>query len=402
MYWLRHARTTVPALALLWVFGAVAAPEVKNVRMGIHPGKTRLVIDLSEAVAYRIFNLADPYRIVIDLPEVLFDASIRPRSDDVGVISGMRFGLYRPGQSRIVLDLGKPALVTKSFSLPAAKNIGPRLVLDLTETGRGAFLAALARLKPLTRPKERLQAPPLPLKAKPKRADGKKVVVIDPGHGGVDPGAIAVDGNYEKNITLSFSRQLRDHLKRSGRYHVVLTRERDIFVKLRERIAAARGAGGDLFLSIHADSLANTKVRGSGVYTLSERSSDKEAAALAAKENKSDIIAGVDLDGHDDEVASILIDLMQRETMNFSANFATAVVSELQKAGRMRSRPHRFGGFLVLKAPDVPSVLVEIGYLSNNREAAMLQSAKGRSGIIDALTRAVDAYFAKTLRVTTN
>ena len=402
MYWLRHARVIVPALAMLWVFGALAAPEVKNLRVGIHPGKTRLVVDLSEAVTYRIFSLADPYRIVIDLPEVRFNVAIRPRSDAIGVIAGMRFGLFRPGQSRIVLDLGKPALVTKSFSLPAAKDSGPRLVLDLSESRRDVFIAAVVRSKPGPKPKERLQAPPLPLKAKPKRADGKKVVVIDPGHGGVDPGAIGVNGNYEKNLTLSFARQLRDRLNRSGRYHVVLTRKRDIFVKLQGRIAAARRAGGDLFLSIHADSLANTKVRGSGVYTLSERSSDREAAALADKENKSDIIAGVDLNGHDDEVASILIDLMQRETMNFSANFATAVVTELQKAGRMRSRPHRFAGFRILKAPDVPSVLVEIGYLSNKQEAAMLQSAKARAGIIDALARAIDAYFAETMRLTTN
>ncbi len=176
---------------------------------------------------------------------------------------------------------------------------------------------------------------------------------------------------------------------------MVLTRNRDVFVKLRSRVAFARKVEGDLFLSIHADSIRDRKFRGSGVYTLSETASDKEAAALANKENKSDVIAGVDLEVHDKEVVSILIDLMQRETTNYAAIFAEALVKRLRDEGRMRRKPHRFAGFLVLKAPDVPSVLIELGYLSNRQEERMLLSAKSRKPIVLAVARAVDDYFRK-------
>jgi N-acetylmuramoyl-L-alanine amidase len=178
-----------------------------------------------------------------------------------------------------------------------------------------------------------------------------------------------------------------------GRQRVLLTRSRDVFIPLRRRVAIARAAGADLFVSIHADSTANHKVRGGGIYTLSENSSDEETAALAAKENRSDVIAGVNLSGHDDEVASILIDLTQRETMNYSAHFASALVPELRQLIHMRRKPHRFAGFRVLKAPDVPSVLVELGYLSNRRDEKMLTSAKSRAAIATAIARAVNNYF---------
>ncbi|MBT7288615.1 MAG: N-acetylmuramoyl-L-alanine amidase, partial [Rhodospirillaceae bacterium] len=214
-----------------------------------------------------------------------------------------------------------------------------------------------------------------------------------PGHGGVDPGAIGISGIFEKRVTLAMARQVGKAIQALGRQRVRLTRNRDIFIPLRRRVAIARAAGAELFVSIHADSIANRRVRGGGIYTLSENSSDKEAAALAAKENRADLIAGVNLSGHDDEVASILIDLTQRETMNYSAQFAAALVPELRQLIQMRRKPHRFAGFVVLKAPDVPSVLIELGYLSNRRDEKMLTSPRSRAAIAKAIARSVDNYF---------
>ncbi|NQV58016.1 MAG: N-acetylmuramoyl-L-alanine amidase [Alphaproteobacteria bacterium] len=229
---------------------------------------------------------------------------------------------------------------------------------------------------------------------KPKRQPTQKpLVVIDPGHGGVAPGAIGISGTFEKGVTLDMARQIGKAITALGRQRVRLTRVGDVFISLRRRVAIARAAEADLFISIHADSIGNKRIRGGGIYTLSEKSSDKESAALAAKENRADVIAGVNLTGHDDQVASILIDLTQRETMNYSAQFAAALVPELRQLIRMRRKPHRFAGFRVLKAPDVPSVLIELGYLSNRQDERMLTNAGSRAAIAASIARAVDNYF---------
>jgi len=380
-------------LCLMLLLPAFAAPaaaksvaNVSDIRIGIHPDKFRLVIELDNKIAYSVFSLSRPHRIVIDLPEVNFEDDLA-KLPMRGLVSALRFGLFKPGNSRIVLDLSKPALVGKSFLIPPKGADGHRLVFDLQQTDETRFLASI---KP---PKPRGQASAPAIEQKKKVAGEKPVVVIDPGHGGVDPGTIGVSGIYEKRITLSFSYQLKQELEKSGRYRVILTRNRDVFVKLRDRVDIARRAGGDLFLSVHADSIRDKSFHGSGVYTLSENASDKEAAALAAKENKADVIAGIDLDHHDTEVASILIDLTQRETMNYAAKLAEDLVVRLGEEGRMRRKPHRYAGFLVLKAPDIPSVLLEIGYLSNRKEEQMLRSAKKRQGIVMAVSKAVDDYF---------
>jgi N-acetylmuramoyl-L-alanine amidase len=243
-------------------------------------------------------------------------------------------------------------------------------------------------------PKQPRSAPAPSITAKTKRAPTQKpLVMIDPGHGGVDPGAIGISGIFEKRVTLSMALQVQKAILATGRQRVRLTRSRDRFIPLRRRVAIARAAGADLFLSIHADSIANRKVRGGGIYTLSENASDKESAALAAKENRADLIAGLNLKGHDDEVTSILIELTQRETMNYSAQFAAALVPELRQLIHMRRKPHRFARFVVLKAPDVPSVLIETGYLSNRRDEKMLTSPRSRAAIARAIARAVDGYF---------
>ncbi|MCW8863187.1 MAG: N-acetylmuramoyl-L-alanine amidase, partial [Rhodospirillales bacterium] len=223
----------------------------------------------------------------------------------------------------------------------------------------------------------------------------RRVIVIDPGHGGVDPGAIGVSGIYEKNITLSVAREIKKSLESTGRYKVVLTRDRDIFIRLRDRFEIARKAGADLFLSIHADTIRDRNIRGASVYTLSEKASDKEAAALAEQENKADLIAGVDLSHEDPVLANILIDLTQRETMNQSSHLAEMLVDEMGKSVRLLRNAHRFAGFAVLKAPDVPSVLIELGFLSNRHDERLLRDSRHRVRVAGAIGRSIDQFFTR-------
>lgn len=236
---------------------------------------------------------------------------------------------------------------------------------------------------------------PEPLEPKALPADGKPVVVIDPGHGGADPGAIGVSGVYEKYITLAMARELKTQLEKNGRYKVFLTRDRDVFIRLRDRIAIARQYNADLFISLHADSVGSAQMKGLSVYTLSQNSSDAEAQALADKENKADLIAGVDLSHESADVANILIDLAQRETMNRSAGFAGGVVDEVGREVDLLGNTHRFAGFAVLKAPDVPSVLVEMGYLSNDQEERSLRQPEYRAKLAKGISRAVDRFFVQ-------
>jgi N-acetylmuramoyl-L-alanine amidase len=240
-------------------------------------------------------------------------------------------------------------------------------------------------------PPASVAVPPVPRPAAPRRA---RIVVLDPGHGGPDPGAIGQAGQLEKRIVLEVVRRLKERLDATGRYQVLMTRNSDIYIPLRERVALARAANADLFVSLHADWIDRSQVRGASVYTLSEGASDSEAQELAARENRADIIAGVDLSAESDEVTTILIDLAQRETLNHAIRFARTLVPELASAGQLLDRTHRFAGFRVLKAPDVPSVLVELGYLSNREDERMLASAAGQARLAEALARAVNAFFA--------
>jgi N-acetylmuramoyl-L-alanine amidase len=222
----------------------------------------------------------------------------------------------------------------------------------------------------------------------------KKIIFIDPGHGGIDPGTIGASGTYEKHITLAMARQLQSELNKTGRFQALLTRNRDIFVPLRERVARARDAGADLFISIHADATKNRKTRGLSVYTLSELASDRETAALAEKENKADLIAGINFSEETSEISNILIDLTRRLSMNESAKFAIGLVRQLRQQTKLLRNTHRFAGFAVLKAPDVPSVLVELGFLSNLKDEKALKNKKFRAKLAKGMVRAVISYFS--------
>jgi N-acetylmuramoyl-L-alanine amidase len=408
-----HGRSFRRSLAVASVLGAIslvsaltavaqtAAPSLKttihDLRIGVHGAKTRLVMDMDGPVRFRAFALADPYRVVLDLSEVHFKIPARAKAGKVGGVAGYRFGLFEPGTSRVVIDLAEPRAISAAFELPPRVGRGHRLVIDLKKVSRADFLT-ISRASIEKRMAARRQAPaavvaPRRLPRPTKSSKAKKVVVIDPGHGGVDPGAIGASGSYEKTVVLAAAKTLKRVLEKTGRYEVVLTREKDRFLRLRQRVAASRAADADLFISVHADSIADKRLRGASIYTLSEQSSDKEAARLAEQENKSDIIAGMDFSDETPEVTNILIDLAQRETMNQSARFAGFLASELRGAVKTHRRAHRFAGFAVLKAPDVPSLLLEIGYLSNPKEERMLRSKKFQEKVAVAVRRGIDRYF---------
>jgi N-acetylmuramoyl-L-alanine amidase len=373
---------------------------VYGARIGVHPEATRFVLESSGRFAYRVFTLADPYRVVIDLPEVNWRVT-----SDVGnvivptssVVSNFRYGLFQPGNSRVVIDLSVPAAVTRHFILPSNDGGTYRFVLDLAEISAADFdpRATDIRTPGWTEARALVVQPSISVPRSSARSAEKPVIVIDAGHGGVDPGSIGVTGTYEKRITLATAEVVKRTLESSGRYKVVLTRKRDVFLRLRDRFEVAHRASASLFLSLHADSSPKQSVRGVSVYTLSDRASDKEAEALAAKENKADIIAGADLSDYPPEVSSILIDLAQSDTNEESWHFAEMLVGEMDGKIKVLRNTHRFAGFAVLKSPNVPSLLIELGYLSNRPDEKLLQTKSYMERFSDALLRATDRYFER-------
>lgn len=376
-------------------FSQTAAPPdlaVTEVRLGVHPDSTRFVLELSGNVEPRIFGLPDPYRVVIDLPEVRFDLAPGAADTAAGVVEKMRYGQFQPGTSRLVIDLSEPAKVRRSFVLePQNGDTSWRLVIDLETTDRQDFITAM---RPA--PERATVAPPPFLVTPEAEREGPQTVVIDPGHGGLDPGAVGPKDVLEKNLVLDYARAIRTELQALGDYRVILTRDDDRFLALRDRVAVARRAQADLFLSLHANTNDDRRVAGFSAYTLSERGSDAEAAALAAAENKSDVIGGVDLEQFDDDVASILIDFAQTKTNELSVSFAREeLLQTVAESIQMLPRPLRSAGFAVLKAPDVPSVLLELGHITNPQEAALLSQESHRHTLSKAIAGAVDRHFRK-------
>jgi len=371
-------------------------PVATDARLAGDDKQTRLVIDLSHKIDMRAFTLPDPYRVVIDIPQVNFQLPPDTGEHGRGVIKAFRYGLVMSGGSRIVVDLTGPVRVTKAFVLDPEDDQPARMVLDLTAVDRETFLRAAAIDNHLPRPSE-----PSPTQREPEdhTTDPRPVVVLDPGHGGLDSGTRAPGGELEKNLVLEFSTMLRDKLEGTGKYRVVMTRADDIFVELSERVRVARLRQAQLLISIHCDALARGtgEAEGATVYTLSDKASDAEAQRLADAENRADIIAGVDLAAEPNDIADILIDLAQRETRSFSARFARDVVGEMRAAARLHKYPLKSAGFRVLKAPDVPSVLIELGYVSNPRDLKQMVSESWRARTSDAIVHAVHTFFIKRL-----
>ncbi|MEP4769686.1 MAG: N-acetylmuramoyl-L-alanine amidase [Roseibium sp.] len=411
---LKQANRRVSA-ARLWVatvialvLQLVAAPNgvlaeatkavVSGTRVAGDEDRTRFVLDLDQQIEPVISALPDPHRLVIDLPEVEFAVPEETGKVGRGLISDWRYGLFAPGKSRIVVDLTEPVKVDKTFFLPSIDDQPARLVVDLIKSTDADFEAFIKSSRPIRAAliqkgagkSDRLIAP---------NNKKKPLILLDPGHGGIDSGAVGVAGALEKAIVLDFSSLLKSKLDDSGLYDVRLTRQDDTFIALGRRVEIGHELEADLFISIHADSVrvGRKMARGATVYTLSDKASDQLAGELAEIENMSDVIAGVELDEEPTEVTDILIDLARRETRSFSVYFAKTLVSELKSAVRLINNPHRSAGFRVLKAHDVPSVLVELGYLSNEHDEKLLISDEWRERMANAMSEAIHGFFRPRL-----
>ncbi len=376
------------------VAAAESLPAATDVRVGGDDKMTRFVVDLSQKIDVTAFALANPYRVVVDLPQIAFKLPPKAAEQSRGLIKAFRYGLIMQGGSRLVIDTKGPVRVEKAFVLDAVGEQPARLVVDLSATDRDSFTrtASLETRAPRSPAVKQNEA------AKPS-GDPRPLIVLDPGHGGIDNGAKAASGELEKDVVLQFAQTLRARLEAGGKYQVAMTRSDDTFIALSERVKFARAHSAALFISIHADAIPKSEgqAEGATVYTLSENASDAEAARLAEAENKADVIAGVDLTAEPDDVANILVDLAQRETKTYSMQFARMAVGELKATARLHKNPMKAAGFKVLTAPDVPSVLVELGYISTKDDLKLLTSTAWQAKTASALAQAVDTYFAPRL-----
>jgi N-acetylmuramoyl-L-alanine amidase len=381
---------------------AESLPVASDVRLAGDDKQTRFILDLDRKIDIRTFVLADPYRVVVDIPQLAFNLPAGSGTTGRGLIKAFRYGLVMPGGSRIVFDLTGPARVDKAYVLDSANGQPSRLVVEVASVERSAF-----KTSPLTDDKMQLRPalvadagnpPAVTGTVRPEKVvDSRPVVVIDPGHGGVDNGTQAASGESEKTLVLDFAKALRDRIEQGGKFRVVMTRDDDTFIPLGERVKIARTHMAALFVSIHADALPKREgdAQGATIYTLSDKASDVEAEKLAEAENKADAIAGVNLTEEPAEVADILIELTQRETRTFSNRFARTLANEMKGVARMHKHPLKSAGFKVLKAHDVPSVLVELGYVSNKDDLKLLVSESWRSRTVGSVAQAVDAFLGK-------
>jgi N-acetylmuramoyl-L-alanine amidase len=402
-------------LTTLFNAASEARPAIKGARVGQHADSTRFVLDLSENTAFRIFTLAKPYRLVLDLPGAGWEFYQKSLMLHQGLVESVRFGQFQAETARIVVDLNAPVRVNRAFILPPGKSQDFRLVIDIGEVASKSFQPSSLGSVKAAKMVASVQQPRSERKAEsaeiiddtvlalvlppniPKPSSGRnfraRLIVIDAGHGGADPGAIAGTDIYEKNITLAAARALQVLLDEFG-HKTVLSRSSDIYLSLAERAQGAQDRDADLFISLHADKHSNSKIRGASVYTLSEKASDAETEALAHRENEVDALFDVNFSQeYDEELRKILISLVQRTTMTCSAKFAGELIPELGKSTKLLGRTHRFAGFRVLKAPKVPSVLVEMGFLSNKSDRRMLLSEKGRYALMNRVAGAIDSYF---------
>lgn len=353
-------------------------------------GGVDITLRLSQPVPFRVFTLKDPVRLVMDFKEVDWQGFDPETITDSENVIAVRFGLFRPGWSRLVLGLDHPVVV-RSAALLTSDEFGHadlRITLDrildkeFPETTGSLEDDAWALPKVTT-----VQT------AKTRQLGDRQIIVaIDPGHGGIDPGANNL-GYFEKDLTLQFARELKEGLVRSGRYQAFLVRESDVFMSLAERVLAARNKSADVFISLHADALKNGTATGTTVYTLSEKASDAAAGELAARHNRDELLAGVDLSDQDDQIAQILMDMARIETDARSKTLAGYVVHGIAKSiGRMRKRPHLGAGFSVLKAPDIPSILIELGFISNKSDLSNLLTVHWREQIVNGILQGLDAW----------
>jgi N-acetylmuramoyl-L-alanine amidase len=375
------------------------APIVSGIRVEGTAARTQVVAEVSAETGFSVKALPNPYRVVIDVPNVRFDLPSGIGRKKRGLVQQIRYGKPE-GQSQIVIDTTAPVLIEKSFAAGRNGKRKARIVVELAATTPETFARALAKESESAEASEASSpefTASLPLFL-PRWLTGtssaRKVIVIDPGHGGIDPGAVSPGRTMEKDVVFAFAQALKEALDATGQFDVKLTRDSDIFVSLRDRVKLAHEAKADLFIAVHADTVRGQTVTGTTLYTLSEKASDAEAEALAEKENRVDVIAGLDLGEQNPQVADILIDLVQRESKNHAVLFSRTALDQLRGITTMTGKPLRSAGFMVLKAPDIPSVLIELGYLSSREDERKLLSAAWRRKMSGALTRAVVKHFA--------
>lgn len=386
---------------------AASAQQSSVHRKGVEARRAELAGDkrlttfrmgLSRGVRAEIFTLADPYRVIIDLPDVAFHLPDGTGQKAQGLAKAFRYGLIAEGKARVVIDTSGPVLIKKANMTAKGGGDAVELAIELAPTSAGSFGAGTgsARADPPV-----AQGAPKQVPAAPRKERSKPLILVDAGHGGIDPGATSAGSLKEKTVVLAVAQALKAQLAASGRYEVRMTRQADVFVSLDQRLKMSRDLDADLFISLHADAIAQKglaqTVRGATVYTLSEQASDEEARRMAEKENNSDAAAGLktaNFEG-EGEVRSILIDLLKRETSNFSADFSNILVKRLGSSISLSGRPQRSAAFKVLRQADTPSVLIELGYMSHPEDEKLLNSAAWQRRVAAAIGTAVDAYFSR-------
>ncbi len=403
--WVVSTLVRVVAICLFLVVGGLGASvadeplAVSSVAIGGDDTSTTITIDLSRSSSATVFGLADPNRLVIDLPTARFDLAAGSGRTGRGLVSAWRFGAFAAGRSRLVFDLARPVKASGAEMVPAGQ--GARIVVSVAAATPaemhdfGSKSLGEARLGAPNGSREVLRGA-VSASDEPAGEKGRRVVVVDAGHGGVDAGTVSpATGTPEKTVVLAMAKVLARHLRETGRYTVRMTREEDVFVPLDTRVDVARAAKADLLVSVHADAEYDHSVRGATVYTVAEKASDARAAALAAKENRSDAIAGLIEDYRRDEVADILADLTKRESRRFSLSLANDILAEYARNGRLvKGAAHREAGLKVLRAHEFPSVLVEIGFLSNKEDEAQMTSTEWRERTAESLVSAIDRWFS--------
>lgn len=371
---------------------AVTSQAVVGVRLSQDQQKSAIEIDFQGGFSASPNLLAAPHRLVVDMPETLFAiADLVPAAG--GHLVSVRYGLVQSGRSRIVFSFTEAFAIDSFTFVPGKTSAEQTLKIVVSKSSEAAFEKALAN-QMLTTSAVAGGKGDRVIRAEEEVGFN---VVIDPGHGGIDSGAVGISGTIEKNVTLAFSRLLAEKLNKFPGIKARLTREDDRFIALDERVRIARQLNAHLLISIHADTIRDKSLRGATVYTLSEKASDEVAHAVAQQENLSDAIGGVAVEIDDQKVADILIDLTRRETKQFSNQFAQVMVESLKHKTRMINNPHRSAGFRVLKAPDVPSVLVELGYLSNPDDEKAVSNTRWQAELADEMAGAIQAYAAKQI-----
>jgi len=387
----------------------------RNAVLSGNQTKTVFRLELSKGVAAEVFTLADPYRVIIDLPDVTFSLPVDVGQKGHGLVSAFRFGLFAARKARVVLDTISPVRIDKAEMIrSASQSVVLELILVRTDQQNFGEGTRERRKAPSAGPAQnKTQSGKTRIKAKARaKAEGaphkelleKPVVVIDPGHGGIDPGALGIAKVSEKTIVLAVAKRLKKTLEQMDRYSVVMTRESDTYISLKQRVKRSEQNKADIFISLHADSISDRRyarsVSGATVYTLSSRASDEQARLMAEKENNADALAGIPVEKTDKavDVRNILIDLLKRETANFSSDLSRALVEKLKGAVVLSRHPQRHADFMVLRQTQTPSVLIELGYMSNERDMKMMAGARWQLRAAKAIASAIKAYFKRRSR----